>query len=239
MVLIGTYSSRIIYLALATSNTLPFRDLPSIASCIEHGKCGLITHTLSMSYYDRIFTAKPGDPRHVIKTALMKQPPKIIPRTLRLLDVILQSKDVYYMLFTSGPDYAQLIANSDPCTVDSMPFAEHDVISFPLPKGAEKLRFEINRAILHLQGDGIMDHLLQKYVGNYLQMQNRCKGKPLDSRAMPLVTFSGAFLALIAGFILSGLTLLTERVLARRGNRKRSHPSIASVSPRPDDVVFK
>lgn len=74
-------------------------------------------------------------------------------------------------------------------------------------------RRDLNRIVRHLQAAGIVDHLSNGYLS-----QEALIGQNLDNTPQPftLEHFTGAFVILGVGLIVSGMTLLNERFRTRK-----------------------
>lgn len=211
VVLAGIFSGQIVALALAKKILLPFQDISGFAQCIEDGDCVMVTKSLSLSYFERIFYSEVG-PLHDLNRTLKRVPPLIFNASLNKIDGILDKGDPRYrVLYASITVFAGMVMDAPVCSLDAVQCDSYDNTAFPLALRSP-LKPLLNRALTAVREAGLIDKLFAKYVSRLLQGQERCKSHAASMDPMGLKAFVGTFALLAFGALIGVIILVLERL---------------------------
>lgn len=108
---------------------LPFKDFPTLVSCLEAGRCRLVFHSLSTSYMLDM-----TDPQHTLGRriqATYKDRPPLVRRHAEIPNLIQQAKEVYLVWIVSRPVF-EMYANNAECSFYVIEAPYVAAWSFPL-----------------------------------------------------------------------------------------------------------
>lgn len=221
IVLASTYSGQIVAIALNKKLTLPFHDIPSLADCIESRHCVIVTKSLSVSYFERVFAATFG-PLLRLKESFDTEPPLVVNTTGISAGILDEPDDTRYrVMYGSSFRYAGMIGALPTCSLDGIQSESSDNTAYPLPMGSPLKKF-LNRAILAVRESGVIDKLYSNYVLMHLQSQERCKVQDASSQPMGLDSFAGTLILLFSGSIIAALALMLERLWKYVSDKKKA-----------------
>lgn len=212
LVLGGVYSGHLLSFMIGTRPGLPFKDFDTFSICVEMRKCRLVAHSMSISFIQSIFTSP--DPAFVrINKSIPYNPIKVVPNEHELVQLILDTKDVYLTWYTSHPQFMDVTHSNKKCLYSTVDSTFTDDMAFPLPKNSS-IKENLNINVTYIMAMGIPDKIYNDYIG----VEGECTPKKVDdsnNKPLPFTSIIGLLFILACGGVLGFGALICENVVCR------------------------
>lgn len=163
-IIIQSAYTGIIFSSRLTSDGLPYKDFPSLVTCIEEGRCGLIAYTNSSSYMQMLIGSESGLGQRI--RATFKARPLMIKPVSEIPKLILKEQDTFLVWIISRIAFDLYVKSNQGCEYYIVQAPYNEMWTIPIRKGFP-LKKILNRGAIAFRENGLAQAAASKYENRW------------------------------------------------------------------------